>query len=204
MSSDGTISLAFHRLSPAQLEELCDFTVRDDLLVKGLDRSNKRPYRAGCLPYLGLVAAGGFGFLGESLGMPKPVAVGFALTCAVLATLALLRSFAALRRSRDLLAREEGWHALAWTSERLCYRSLETCLLLPWDAVEDIQVFERDEGRFLGNTLWLHLEDKQRVLVAPRSEDGRFAGRTMADWHQDLSAAWTKATGRRSSAGASS
>jgi hypothetical protein len=49
-------------LSSDQIERLSAFTEREDLLVVGLDRSDKRPYRAGCLPYVGLVAAGVFGF----------------------------------------------------------------------------------------------------------------------------------------------
>lgn len=199
MSSDAPLLAPFHRLSSEQIEELCAFTERSDLLVKGIDRSDKRPYRAGCLPYVGLIAAGGFGFLGESLPIPEQVAKGLALTCAILATLALIRSFRALRRSRELLDMEEGWHALAWTKEQVCFRSLESCLLGSWDAVEDIRVFGGDEGRFLGDTLWLHLEDKQRVLVAPRSEDRRFANRTMREWYDDLSSAWTQCTGRQPS-----
>ena len=195
MSSSETIFGSFHRLSLEEVDTLCAFTEQGELLVKGIDRSDNRPYRAGCLPYFGLVAAGAFGFLRESLPIAEQVAVGLCLSCAVLATLALMRSFRALRRSRDLLARDEGWYALAWTSERICYRSLESCLLSPWDFVVDIRVFGRDEGRFLGDTLWLHLADKQRVLVVPRTDDGLFAGRTMRDWYEDLSTSWTKFTG---------
>ena len=203
MSSSPTIVKAFHRLEGEELEVLCAFTEQESLLVKGIDRSDNRPYRAGCLPYIGLVAAGLFGFVGSSLGMKNQVATGLSLTCAILATLALIRAFRAMRRSRQLLAREEGWHVLAWTAEAFCFRSLESCLLAPWDHVEDIRVFGGDDGRFLGDTLWLHLADKERILVAPRTEDGRFAGRGMREWYEDLRSAWTKSTGLRPSAGES-
>lgn len=203
MRSQSPIIEPFPRLSPEQIERLSAFTERDDLLVLGLDRSDKRPYRAGCWPYLGLVSAGVFGFAGPGLGLPKPVAIGFALTAAVLSTLALIRAFLALRRSRELLWRENGWHALAWTREELCFRSLEHCLLIPWDHLLDLRSFDSDEGRFLGDTLWLHLEDKQRVLVAPRTKEGLFASRTMTDWYEDLKPAWHEATGRYPTSGSS-
>ena len=136
---------------------------------------------------------------GQGLGLSRQVAIGFALTAAILASLALIRSFRALRRSRDLLWREEGWHGLAWTQDELCFRSLEHCLLIPWGELRDLKCFDADEGRFLGDTLWLHLDDKQRVLVAPRTPEGRFAGRTMGEWHLDIKQAWHKATGRHPS-----
>ena len=196
MIENAPISAAFPRLSAEQIDRLSSFTDRTDLVVVGIDRSEKRPYRAGCWPYVGLVAAGVFGFMGEGLGLPKPVAVGFALTAAVLSTLALIRAFRALRRSRELLWRDGGWHALAWTSEQLCFRSLDHCLLIPWEQLADLRSFGGDEGRFLGDTLWLHLEDKQRVLVAPRTDTGLFAGRQMTDWYGDLKSTWHEATGR--------
>ncbi len=196
MTGLSPISAPFPRLRSDQIERLSAFTEREDLLVVGLDRSDKRPYRAGCLPYVGLVAAGLFGFTGEGIGLPKAVAVGFALSAAVLSSLALIRAFLALRRSRELLWRDEGWHALAWTSEEMCFRSLEHCLLVPWDQLVDLRSFGAAEGRFLGDTLWLHLEDKQRVVVVPRSDAGYFAGRNMMDWFDDLKSAWHEATGR--------
>jgi hypothetical protein len=203
LTTEAPIVTPFPRLSSEQMDRLVAFTERDDLEVKGLDRSDKRPYRAGCWPYLGLVAAGAFGFAGQGLGLPGPVAVGFALTAAILSSLALIRAFFALRRSRELLGRDEGWHALAWTRDELCFRSLEHCLLIPWDQLADLRCFDEDEGRFLGDTLWLHLDDKQRVLVAPRNGEGLFAGRKMKDWYEDLRGTWHEATGRYPSAGAS-
>lgn len=195
MSQPEPIVTLFPRLRDEQVDRLLLFMERDDLLVKGLDRSDKQPYRAGCWPYIGMVAAGVFGFGGQGLGLPRQVAIGFALTAAILASLALIRSFRALRRSRDLLWREEGWHGLAWTQDELCFRSLEHCLLIPWGDLRDLKCFDADEGRFLGDTLWLHLDDKQRVLVAPRTAEGRFAGRTMGEWYLDIKQAWHKATG---------
>ena len=201
MSSSEPIVTSFPRLEPAQVDRLLAFTDRADLLVKGLDRSDKQPYRSGCWPYVGLVAAGVFGFAGEGLGLPKQVATGFALTAAILASLALIRAFRALRRSRDLLWREEGWHAIAWTKEELCFRSLEHCLLIPWENLDDLRWFGGDEGRFLRDTLWLHLDDKQKVLMVPRTPEGRFAGRVLKDWYEDIRGAWNDATGRSPSGG---
>ncbi|MEE2829064.1 MAG: hypothetical protein VX498_07745 [Myxococcota bacterium] len=195
MSSPELLLKPFQRLRPEELEKLTGFMEADELLVKGIDRSSNRPYRAGCLPYLGLVGAGIFGFVGESF-LPKQVAIGLALTCAILATTAFIRAFSALKRSRALLSRPEGWHGLAWSKDQICFRSLELCLLAPWDSVMNIQHFDSDAGRFLRNTLWLEMEGKERISVVPLSEDGRYAGRMLSDWYEDLTSIWGDQTGR--------
>lgn len=200
MTEDGKVISLFPKLAQADIERLLAFFERDDLRVKGIDRSSKQPYRAGCLPYLGLVSAGIFGFVGEGLGMTRQVAIGLALTAAILATLSLIRAFVALRRSRDLLWRDEGWHGMAWDDQFFSFRSLEWCLLVPWTEITDLKYFEGGEGRFLGDTLWIHLEDKTRALVLPKSEGGRFAGRPLSAWHEDVKGAWKDATGRVPSA----
>ena len=188
---------SFARLDKAAEARLVEFVERGDLKVKGIDRSPSRPYRGGCLPYIGLVAGVAIGWLGTDWGMPGPVAIGVALALSILSLRAMIRTVIAVRRSKRLLATDDGWHALAWTKSEVCFRSLDRCLLAPFSTVEDVKVLGDDAGSFLAGTLWIHLEGKEKVLVEPRTEDGRFAGRQLTDWGADLVKAWTKATGRK-------
>ena len=188
---------AFDRLDRNDEARLVEFVARGDLKVKGVDRSPSLPYRGGCLPYVGLVLAAVVGLIGTDWGMSGPVAIGVALTLAILSLRVMIRSAVAVRRSKRLLARDEGWHALAWSGKEVCYRSLDRCLLAPFSAVEDIKVLGEDAGVFLRDTLWIHLDGKEKVLVEPRTEEGLFAGRQLTDWGGDLVDAWGKATGRK-------
>ncbi len=177
----------FARLSRAELEELVDFTTGDDVLVMGLDRRSWNGYRGGFLPYIGAILAVGLFFGGEEVGMARPLAVGFGSTVGVLATAAMIRTIRAARRSHELLAREEGWVALAWTKDELVYRSIEWCARVPWSIVTKIEHIGPEQGGMLSNTLWLHVEEHGRLLVEER--DGWFAGRRLNDWAADLEAA---------------
>ena len=187
----------FARLDGSDEAKLLQFLDRGDLKVKGIDRSPSKPYRGGCLPYIGLMAALLVGLSGTEWGLSGPVAIGLALALAILALRSMVRTVVAVRRSKRLLAGDEGWHALAWTRTEVCFRSLDTCLLAPFSAVEDIRVMGDDAGTFLTGTLWIHLQGKEKILVEPRTDEGLFAGRKLSDWGQDLAEAWTRATGRK-------
>ena len=50
MTEDDKVISLFPKLAPAEIERLLAFFERDDLRVKGIDRSSKQPYRAGCVP----------------------------------------------------------------------------------------------------------------------------------------------------------
>jgi len=183
----------FARLDGDGEARLVAFLGRTDLVVRGVDRSPARPYRGGCLPYIGLVAGVAVGLLGEGWGLPRPVAIGVALALAILSLRAMVRTVIAVRRSKRLLAAEDGWHALAWTKEELCYRSLDRCLLAPFSAVRDVEVMGDDAGSFLAGTLWIHLQGKEKVLVEPRGDEGLFAGRRLSEWGKDLDRTWKRA-----------
>lgn len=184
---------AFSRLDKDDEAKLVEFLARPDLVVKGIDRSPGRPYRGGCVPYIGIAAALVVGLMGVDWGLTGPVAIGIAAALAILSLRAMLRTVVAVRRSRRLLASEEGWHALAWTKKEVCFRSLDRCLLAPFSAVEEIKVMDADAGSFLEGTLWIHLDGKEKVLVEPRSDEGLFAGRKLTDWGNDLVKAWKAA-----------
>lgn len=177
----------FPRLSRGELEELTGFPSRDGVLTVGLDRRSWSGYRGGFLPYIGVFLAVGLFFGGEAAGLARPLAVGFGSTVGVLATASMIRTVRAARRSHELLAREEGWVAIAWTREELMYRSIEWCALVPWSSVTRIEHIGADRGGMLSNTLWVHIAEHGRLLVEER--DGWFAGRRLKDWAEDLEAA---------------
>jgi hypothetical protein len=188
---------AFDRLDRHDEARLVEFVARDDLKVKGIDRTPSLPHRGGCLPYIGLVLAVAVGWLGTDWGLSGPVALGIALTLAILSLRTMIRTVRAVRRGKRLLAADEGWHALAWSKTEVCFRSLDRCLLAPFSAVQDVKVLGEDAGAFLRDTLWIHLDGKEKVLVEPRTEEGLFAGRQLTDWGDDLVMAWGEATGRK-------
>ena len=74
MSDEAKIVALFPKLKKTQVTRLLAFFERDNLQVKGTDSSSKQPYRSGCLPYVGLVAAGFFGFVGEVVDAAAAVA----------------------------------------------------------------------------------------------------------------------------------
>jgi hypothetical protein len=183
----------FDRLDQSQIDDLVAFTARGDLLVLGTDATKGPSYRGGCLPYYLAAAAGGVGWLGPRLGLDAPLAFGLAAAMAAFATLRVIRTFKAVQRSRKLMERDEPWHALAWTRDQICFRSYDRCMLAPWSEVELIALLEGDDvNPILRDTLWIHLASKEKILVRPRTEDLRFAGRSLADWERDLKKAWDK------------
>jgi len=187
----------FDRLGKDDEKALVDFLADADLLVKGTDKGPWPPYRGGCLDWVLLALAPVFYFAAPVLGMGPTLARAGTLVLVVLASWGFLRSFRAVRRYRRLTSGDEGWHALAWTRDRLCFRSLQLCAIAQWSDVVDLRHFPRDEGGVLDDTLWIHLEGGERLLVETR--DGFFAGRRLEDWFQDLCARWGRQTGRSAS-----
>lgn len=178
----------FDRLDAEQIAALTAFTARDDLLVKGTDATRGVPYRGGCLPYLLFATAGLVAVLGPAVaGFDEPLAYGLASAMAALGTLRVIRTFKAVQKARALGEREEPWHALAWSRGELCFRSWERCLLADWSEVTQIAHLEGEEvNPILRDTLWIHLASKEKALIRPRTDDNRFAGRSLADWERDL------------------
>ena len=189
----------FERLGRDDEQSLVDFLADADLLVKGTDKGPWPPYRGGCLDWLLLAVAPLLYFVAPELGVDPPLARGGTLVLVSLASWGFLRTFRAVRRYRRLTSGDQGWHALAWTSERLCFRSLQLCAIAQWSEVADLRHFGRDEGGVLDDTLWIHLDGGERLLVETR--DGFFAGRQLEDWYADLCARWGKAAGRSPSSG---
>ena len=183
----------FNRLGSADEKVLVDFMVAPELLVRGTDTGPWPDYRGGCFPWLLIALAPVLYFVGPPLGMDPPLVRGGTLVLVTLSTLGFLRSFRAVRRYRRLSRGEEGWHALGWSKGQLCFRSLELCAIADWSEVNDIRHFPLGDGGALDDTLWIHLEGGERLLVATR--EGLFAGRKLADWYADLCAQWGKATG---------
>lgn len=181
---------SFASLRKPEVARLVAFFERDDLLVKGTDRSPTASYRGGCLPYVLLSFALLVGWQGVGWGLTRPVSTGLAMALAVVASNLVIRTVIASRRSRDLLALEGGWHGLAWTKEMLGFRSLQTCCLVPWSEVVDVVLLDgEDISPLLRGSLWVHLSDKEKVLIEPRTKEGTFAARPLAEWKQDLDAA---------------
>ncbi len=174
----------FARLSRADVDRLVAFVLHDDVLVRGLDKREWGTYRGGCAPYAALIAAVALWFAWDPMGLSRPVGQGLALAAAVLGTSSMVRTAIAALRSRKLLKREEGWVGLAWTKTEFCYRSLELCVLVPWSAVSKVEYIAEGEGRLLEDTLWIHLQDGDKVLIEP--VDGSFGGRPVADWARDI------------------
>ncbi len=188
----------FARLNEEREARLVAFFARDDLVVKGIDRTPGAPYRGGCLPYFGLVAAAAMGWFGEGAGLDRPIAIGLALTLAVLSSNRMIRSYRAVRRSRRLLDEPDGWHGIAWTREAVGFRSLHKCLLAAWKDVVNIRLLDDEAGSLLAGTLWIHVEGGDKILIEPRTDDGHFAGRPIQEWFDDLAEIWGEQTGRRS------
>lgn|GEM_PF-1661528 len=188
----------FDRLNRTELDALRDYPARPGVLVVGMDRSPGPGYRGGCVPWiLALFAASLWGF-GEGLGLGRPLASGLALAASLGASFAVIRSVRATWRSKKLLARDEGWHGIAWTESSFCVRTLELCAIADWGDVEDIRLLDDTWGDALSGTLWLHLGDGEKLLLEPRSDD-RFAGRILSDWFEDLVQVWGAATNRKPS-----
>jgi len=180
----------FVKLRKPELQRLVAFFERDDLVVKGTDRSPGPGYRGGCMPFVLASLALFLGWRGEDWGLTRPVSLGVAMAMAVIASNQLIRTVVAARRSKRLLAADGGWHGLAWTAGEVCFRSLQTCCVIPWGDVDEVVLMEGEEASpLLRGTLWLHLADKEKVLIEPRAEGGVFAGRPMEDWKADLDAA---------------
>jgi hypothetical protein len=180
----------FARLKAAEVERLEGFFAGPAVLVRGLDKREWGPYRGGCLPWIGALVAGVLGFAGEGMGMPGPVAVGLGLSAAVLATTSIVRTAVAARRSRRLLARDEGWVGLAWTAQEFCLRTFDLCVLVPWSAVTKVEYLPPEEGSILGDTLWIHVEGGDKALIEPF--DGTFGGRPIGDWARDVEGVWKR------------
>jgi hypothetical protein len=180
----------FVRLRRAEVDRLADFVAHRDVLVRGLDKRDWGAFRGGCMPYVGLVAAGTLWFAWEAIGLIRPVGIGLALSAAVLGTSAMVRTVIAGVRSRKLMKRDEGWVGLAWSKKEFCFRSLDLCVIAPWSSVTKVEYIEPEEGRILGDTLWVHLENGDKVLIEPF--DGTFGGRPIPDWATDIDAIWKK------------
>lgn len=181
----------FDRLTADDERALIDFVTASQ--VRGHDRRPEE-YRGGCGSLLLLGGSGLALAAGEAAGLPTPVARGVALTLAILGGRALVASFRGVRRARRLMADPQGWFALAWDGDAVCYRSLGLNLLARWTEVTDVALLDATWGS-LDGTLWLHLDGGEKVQIEPRGDD--FAGRGIAAWAEDLTAAWTRATGRR-------
>jgi uncharacterized metal-binding protein len=182
----------FDRLTSADERLLVDFLNAPDLLVKGTDKGPWPAYRGGCLNWVLLTLAPMFYFVAP-LGMASPLVNGGTLLLVTLGSLGLLRSFRAGRRYRRLTRAEVGWQALAWSRNELCFRSLQLCAIVQWNEVKDLRHFPADAGGALDDTLWIHIEGGERLLV--ETSEGFFAGRQLADWYQDLCAQWGRKTG---------
>lgn len=189
----------FDKLSGEQLDALRDYPQRPGVLVIGMDRSPGPGYRGGCLPWLLLGGAAAMWFWGLALGLPDAVRLGLAMALATWGGWSVLRTIRATLRSKKLLARDEGWHGVAWTTETFCLRTLELCAIAEWSEVEDIRLLDDSWGDALAGTLWLHLGDGEKLLLEPRREDGTFAGRPLKAWFDDLVQVWGKATNRKPS-----
>ena len=185
-----TLFKRFVSLRRAEVDRLSDFVVHRDVLVRGLDKRDWGMYRGGCMPYVGVIVAVTLWFAWPAMGLSRPVGLGLALSAGVLGTSALVRTAIAALRSRRLLKREQGWVGLAWTKKEFCYRSLELCVLAPWSAISKVEYLPAEEGRLLGDTLWLHLEGGEKVLIEP--VDGSFGGRPVADWAADIERVWMR------------
>jgi len=188
----------FNRLKDEDEELLVNFFNSPTLLCKGTDKGPWPPYRGGCLDWVLAAMAPVVWLMGTHLGFPPPLVRGGTLALAVIASLGFLRSFRAVRRYRRVTSGEEGWHGLAWTADELCHRSLQLCAIAKWSDVKDLRHFARDEGGVLDDTLWIHLEGGERLLIETR--EGFFAGRPLLDWYTDLTAQWGKITQRKPSA----
>ncbi len=189
---------SFDKLSQDEIDELKAFVARDDLLVKGTDATKGAPYRGGCLPYFLLAGAGIVGWAGPAFwDLDRPLAYGLATAMAVIATNLSIRAFRAVRKARALLDEDPAWHALAWSDEQLCFRSFDRCMLARWTDVERIAYLDGEEvNPILRGTLWIHLSDKEKVLVEPRDADaGTFAGRPLHVWEKDLKRQWDVSRG---------
>ncbi len=184
----------FDRLNEAEIERLGAFPRREGVLVVGLDRGEWPPFRGGCTAYVVASAVVFLFFLGPEIGLSATMARGLATAGAIWVTGTLLRTFRAVKRSRALLRNDEGWYALAWSEDVLCYRSFDLCLLLSWAEVAKIEYLGEDVAGGLADTLWITTVSKERVLVETR--EGRFAGRRPSEWSADLRHQWEKATGR--------
>ena len=189
-----TLLKPFERLSADDERALVDFLSDPGLLVKGTDKGPWPEYRGGCLSWVMLALAPVLYFVAPQLGVDPPLVRGGTLVLVILSTLGFMRSFRAVRRARRLTSSELGWHALAWTSESLCFRSLGLCAIVQWSEVNDLRHFLPDEGGALDDTLWIHLDGGERLLVETR--EGFFAGRRLSEWYTDLRAQWGKKTGR--------
>ncbi len=177
------IAKRFDSLRPREIALLEVALDGDDVLVKGLHTKDVIPHRGGCLPVVGLAVAGLMATVlhAELPGFPWR---GTALGLALAALFHMIRALIYARISKRLLKKDTGWLALGWTTDVLVYRSFEDNLRVPWSAVARIDLVGEDAPAGLRGTLWLHLDDKKKVLIA--SFDGALAGRSMADWAKDL------------------
>jgi hypothetical protein len=189
--------LRFDRLKDAHEAALDAFFADPALLVKGTDAREWGEFRGGCAPLL---------IIGAALtALPvllqwelNTYAVVFVLTAWMgWATAQLIRTAVANRRSRAIIARKLAWHGIAWSVDRLAYRSWSDCLLVPWDDVSELRYLDDRWGKGLSDTLWMHMTDGRRVQIVGRDE--RFAGRPLIDWFADLSQVLEERTGRVSS-----
>ena len=185
---------SFKHLNREDEARLSEFFNSTALLCKGTDKGPRPAYRGGCLDWMLAAFAPVVWTVGAHLGLDPPLVRGATLALATFASLGFLRSFAAVRRSRRVTAAEEGWYGLAWSADELCHRSLHLCAIATWSEVKDLRYFPPEAGGVLDDTLWIHLEGGERLLIETR--DGFFAGRSLAEWYQDLSAQWGKITQR--------
>ncbi|MBJ93478.1 MAG: hypothetical protein CMP23_03285 [Rickettsiales bacterium] len=183
----------FSRLNDADEERLVAFFAAVDLLVKGTDKGPWPPFRGGCLDWVLAACAPTVWFLGGQFGFDPPLVRGSALALLTVASLGFLRSFRAVRRYRRLTSGEEGWHGIAWNEREFCLRSLGLCALASWSEVKEIRHFPASDGGSLADTLWIHLDGGERLLMEAR--DGFFAGRPLSDWNTDLCARWGRIAG---------
>lgn len=180
----------FQKLKKAELDRLAGFFAHRDVLVRGLDKREWSAYRGGCLPYIGAILAGILWVGHGAMGLDRPVGLGLALAAAVLSTSAMVRTVIAGVRSRRLLKRDEGWVGLAWTKREFCYRSMDLNAIVPWSAITSIEHLGEDQGGVLADTLWLHLEGGDKILIEP--VEGTFGGRPLTDWTTDISRIWER------------
>jgi len=188
----------FNRLKDEDEQRLSEFFHSPDLLCKGTDKGPWPPYRGGCMDWILAALAPVVWLMGTHLGFDPPLVRGATLALATIASLGFLRSFRAVRRYRRVTDGEEGWHGIAWTAEELCHRSLQLCALAKWTEVKDLRHFPSGEGGALDDTLWIHLDGGERLLIETR--EGFFSGRPLVEWYDDLTAQWGKVTQRKPSA----
>ncbi len=184
------ISKRFDSLRPKEIALLEVALDGDDVLVKGLHTKDVTGHRGGCLPFVGLAVAA---ILATVLHVEVPGFPwrGAALGLALASLFHMIRAFIYARLSKKLLAKDTGWLALGWTKQHLVYRSFEENLFVPWSEIEKLDLVGEDAPRALQGTLWVHLQDKKKVLIA--SFDGALAGRSMADWAKDMEKALKRA-----------